>query len=84
MTSPIEDITVQCPKCEHLYKDWFRASVNLDLDPFDSEHRHTFERGILCKRSKEKKGNRPDRQGSSLIPSAEFGEEAVCLPGVVA
>ena len=38
MTSPIEDITVQCPKCGHLYEDWFRASVNLDLDPFDSEY----------------------------------------------
>ena len=38
MTSPIEDITVQCRKCEHPYEDWFRASVNLDLDPFDSEY----------------------------------------------
>ena len=38
MTSPIEDITVQCPKCRNLYKDWYRASVNLDLDPFDDEY----------------------------------------------
>ena len=38
MTSPIENITVLCPKCWHLYEDWFRASVNLDLDPFDSEY----------------------------------------------
>ena len=38
MTSPIENITVQCPQCGHLYEDWFRASVNLDLDPFDSEY----------------------------------------------
>ena len=38
MTSPIEDIPVQCPKWGHLYQDWFRGSVNLDLDPFDDEH----------------------------------------------
>ena len=38
MTSPIEDITVQCPKCGHLYQDWFRGSVNLDLDDFDEEY----------------------------------------------
>ena len=38
MTSPIEEITVQCPKCGHLYQDWTRASVNLDLDDFDEEY----------------------------------------------
>ena len=38
MTSPIEDITVLCPKCWHLYQDWFRGSVNLDLDDFDEEY----------------------------------------------
>ena len=38
MTSPPEEITVQCPKCGHSYQDWFRASVNLDLDAFDSEY----------------------------------------------
>ena len=38
MTSPIEDITVQCPKCGNLYEDWYRGSVNLDLDPFDDEY----------------------------------------------
>jgi C4-type Zn-finger protein len=38
MTSPIEEITVECPKCGHHYEDWFRASVNLDLDPFDAEY----------------------------------------------
>ena len=38
MTSPPEEITVKCPKCGYFYKDWFRASINLDLDPFDSEH----------------------------------------------
>ena len=39
VTSPPEEITVQCPKCGHSYEDWFRASINLDLDPFDSEYR---------------------------------------------
>ncbi len=38
MTSPPEEITVECPKCGHLYEDWFRASVNLDLDAFDDEY----------------------------------------------
>ena len=38
MTSPPEDITVECPKCGRSYEDWYRASVNLDLDPFDDEY----------------------------------------------
>ena len=38
MISPPEEITVRCPKCGHLYKDWTRASVNLDLDDFDEEY----------------------------------------------
>ena len=27
MTSPIEDITVQCPKCGHLYENWFHDDL---------------------------------------------------------
>ena len=38
MTSPPEEITVECPKCGHHYEDWIRRSVNLDLDPFDSDY----------------------------------------------
>ena len=38
MTSPPEEITVECPKCGHLYKDWFRGSVNLDLHDFDEKY----------------------------------------------
>ena len=38
MTSPIEEITVECPKCGRSYEDWYRASVNLDLDPFDDKY----------------------------------------------
>lgn len=34
MTSPIENITVRCPKCGHLYEDWLRRSLNVDLDPW--------------------------------------------------
>ena len=26
MTSPIEKILVQCPKCGNDYEDWYRAS----------------------------------------------------------
>ena len=33
MTSPAEQITVECPKCGHVYDDWHRASINADLDP---------------------------------------------------
>ncbi len=38
MTSPPEKITVECPKCGRFYEDWYRASVNLDLDDFDEEY----------------------------------------------
>jgi endogenous inhibitor of DNA gyrase (YacG/DUF329 family) len=31
MTSPCEDITVQCPQCNKVYKDWWRPSFNPDL-----------------------------------------------------
>jgi endogenous inhibitor of DNA gyrase (YacG/DUF329 family) len=33
MTSPPENITVECPKCGHAFEDWFRPSINADLDP---------------------------------------------------
>lgn len=33
MTSPPEQITVACPACGHVYTDWHRASINVDLDP---------------------------------------------------
>lgn len=35
MTSPPKQITVECPKCDHEYRDWCRPSINLDLDDFD-------------------------------------------------
>lgn len=38
MTSPVEEVTVRCPGCGHVYRDWFRASVNLALDDFDDDY----------------------------------------------
>ncbi|HQX48391.1 MAG TPA: hypothetical protein PLR25_00700 [Planctomycetaceae bacterium] len=31
MTSPPEQITVWCPKCERHFRDWYRPSINLSL-----------------------------------------------------
>jgi hypothetical protein len=33
MTSPIERITIVCPRCGETFNDWYRASINADLDP---------------------------------------------------
>ncbi len=38
MTSPPEDIIVECPDCGLVYEDWYRPSLNLDLDDFDEEY----------------------------------------------
>jgi len=38
MTSPPRNVMVVCPQCSHLYEDWYRASLNLDLDDFDAEY----------------------------------------------
>jgi len=38
MTMPIETIKVRCPNCQMLYKDWYRGSVNLDLEDFDDDY----------------------------------------------
>lgn len=39
MTSPIEEISVDCPKCAARYRTFFRASINLELDPeFDDAY----------------------------------------------
>jgi endogenous inhibitor of DNA gyrase (YacG/DUF329 family) len=61
MTSPVEKLTVECPKCGRVYEDWHRRSVNVGLDPSlaDEEYLretstatcpdcgHTVEIGIL-------------------------------------
>jgi hypothetical protein len=38
MTSPPEQITVECPRCAEEYEDWYRPSINLNLESFDEEY----------------------------------------------
>jgi endogenous inhibitor of DNA gyrase (YacG/DUF329 family) len=38
VTSPSQTIRVRCPRCGHEYDDWYRASINLDLDDFDEAY----------------------------------------------
>jgi hypothetical protein len=33
MTSPPEVVTVRCPSCGTTFQDWYRASLNAELDP---------------------------------------------------
>lgn len=35
MSSPIEEIRVQCPACAVEYSDWWRPSVNVGLEGWD-------------------------------------------------
>lgn len=38
MTSPPEEVKIQCPKCKRIFYFWTRPSINLDLDNFDPEY----------------------------------------------
>ncbi len=38
MTSPVEEIRVECPRCATTFDDWTRGSINLDLDAFDDDY----------------------------------------------
>ncbi|MBC8327647.1 MAG: hypothetical protein H8E31_02765 [Planctomycetes bacterium] len=38
MTSPVREIEIRCPDCNSYYQDWFRPSVNLNLDDFDDDY----------------------------------------------
>ena len=38
MTSPVEEIRVQCPRCGTVFDDWTRGSLNLDLDDVDDDY----------------------------------------------
>jgi hypothetical protein len=39
VTSPPQEITVQCPQCGQIYKDWWRPSINLSLgERFSDEY----------------------------------------------
>jgi hypothetical protein len=53
MTSPIEEIKVICPKCGHLYKNWYRASANPFLDDFDDDYLDECA-SALCSKCKHK------------------------------
>lgn len=33
MTSPVETVAIECPRCGHRYETQFRASINRQLDP---------------------------------------------------
>jgi len=38
MTSPPSQITIRCPSCRKTFDDWWRPSINLQLDNFDEEY----------------------------------------------
>lgn len=38
MTSSVREIDIECPECGEVYRDWYRASINLALDDFDDEY----------------------------------------------
>jgi len=38
MTTPIEQINVECSGCGHRYEDYHRRSMNLALDDFDDDY----------------------------------------------
>ena len=35
MTSPVDEIEVECPNCATVFRTWYRASMDLTLDAFD-------------------------------------------------
>ncbi len=37
MTSPPQQIRVECPRCGPVFEDWMRGSVNLDLEGWDPD-----------------------------------------------
>jgi hypothetical protein len=38
MTSPPREIRVRCPKCGHIYDDWYRPSLNFAIEDFEDEY----------------------------------------------
>ena len=38
MTSPVEQVTVCCPECHAEYQTYYRASMNLSMDPFSAKY----------------------------------------------
>ena len=35
---PIEEVTIKYPQCDRIYSDWYKGSINLDLDDFDEDY----------------------------------------------
>jgi endogenous inhibitor of DNA gyrase (YacG/DUF329 family) len=71
MTSPVEEIEVQCPRCNKTYRDWYRGSFNPDLGETWSEEYmrqattatcpdcgHVVELGILIVRGEKQRGRK--------------------------
>jgi hypothetical protein len=38
MTTPPKSITVECPRCATRYDDWYRPSLNFDIEDFDADY----------------------------------------------
>jgi hypothetical protein len=36
LTSPPQQIEIECPACGRVYEDWHRASISLDLEGWDA------------------------------------------------
>jgi len=78
MTSPPKDIQVTCPQCGHIYQDWYRPSINLNLDDFDDEYieRATTATCPLCQFKVFLGGLVVDRQGRWTVnPAKSNGPE---------
>jgi predicted RNA-binding Zn-ribbon protein involved in translation (DUF1610 family) len=38
VSTPPEEVVVECPKCGSRYIDWYRPSMNLAVETFDPEY----------------------------------------------
>ena len=65
MTSPIEEIEVQCTKCSTIYKDWIRGSINLSLGEEWTDEEIDEATSVTCPNCKYK------QYGDSIIVSNE-------------
>ena len=63
MTSPIEEIEIQCPKCSAIYKDTIRASINLSLGEEWTDEEIDEATSVTCPNCKYK------QYGDSIIVS---------------
>jgi phage FluMu protein Com len=65
MTSPSEEIEVQCPKCSTIYKDTIRASINLSLGEEWTDEEIDEATSVTCPNCKYK------QYGDAIIASNE-------------